>query len=172
MCTNLVRTTSFQHTFHQRHIPKAFQHFPVSHSMLSFLFLLGYTLLVRINTHHSTVFRRAAKITFYRTALFLKISPHQSIILSFNRMLKELTGKKRLSVLVLGHQQQSRRILVYPVYKQWICIRTLQMIQQAVDQCTIPIAHTRMQPEVPDLDSAFVAACIFVRDTPCSLICK
>ena len=148
--TYLMRAPCLQHTLHQRHVSEPLQHLPVRHRMLPPLFLLGHTLLVRIDTHHPPVLRRTAQVAHNGAAVFVKIAPHKGVVFSLDCMFKELLGQKRLCLLVLGHQQQARRILVDAVHQVGFCLfptpglHALEVIQQAVDQRPRPVAHARM----------------------------
>ena len=81
---NLVCSSCFEHTFHQRHITEAFHHGVVSNG--------GFTNLTlrRKNRHLQTVFGMARDVALYSTTLRLTISPNEGIVATARGFLEEL----------------------------------------------------------------------------------
>src|SRR5690554_2803154 len=104
----LVCTAGFELALHERYIAKSFQHLVVSNR--------GFTLFSPGEyTHQHAIPGIASDIAFYSSFIGCHVAPHECRVEPFRLFSEKLPGKVCFGFRCLGHEQQARRLFVYPV---------------------------------------------------------
>ena len=131
-------------TLHKSNIAEPFHHPVVGHGRLS------YARVGRADGHPQTVFRVAGDVSLYASLVLVEVAPHQSHVAAVGRLVEELRSERRLRSRSLCHDEQSARVLVYPVDQSHLRIvgveraHVLHVPCHGVDQRAVEVAHTRV----------------------------
>ena len=110
MHANLMRSSGFEHTFHERYISETLQHLIMRHSMLPLLRVFQHS-------HLQFIFRVPSDITGDCAPVFIKIAPHKCIVFPTGGLIKELRTQIGLRFRSLGHNKQTGGIFIYSMHQ-------------------------------------------------------
>ena len=96
---DLVRSSSFEHTFHECDITKAFQHTIVRHRRFA------NATIHWEDCHLHTIFRIAPDVSFDASFVGLDIAPHQSAIFATRGLVEELRTEVCLRLWRFRHYE-------------------------------------------------------------------
>ncbi len=139
----LVRAPRFETALDQRHIAVTAQHAVVRDGMLALR-------AVGKDPHLQPVLGVAAYVARDRTLVLLDIAPHQRHVTAVDRMVEKLLCQRDVRPLVLGHDKQTRRILVDTMHQSGAHValtehrQMLQVERKSVDQRARIVAEARV----------------------------
>ena len=141
MHTNLVRSTRLQTALHKRNIAIAAQHLVVGYGVLTIR-------AIGKDIHLQPILGATADISCNSALVLGDIAPYECHIAAIDGVVEKLLGKRGVSPLILGYNQQSRCILVDTMHQSRTGValgehrQILKVVRQGVHQRTAMVAHT------------------------------